>query len=262
MLDVWAVGEAYESYIGRWSRLIAGRYLAWLDVVHGSRWLDLGCGTGALSETILQRASPDKVTAFDRSFGFVQTAVARNKDPRLQFTCADAQALPFQSDSFDAAVSALVLNFIPAPDRAVREMMRVLRPRGSVSAYVWDYAGGMQILRVFWEEARALDSSAAQLDEGVRFPLCHPDALHDLFSGCGLANVDIVALDVTARFRNFADYWTPFLGGQGPAPTYVAGLTETQRDRLRTRLRARLGSSNDGSFELNARAWAVRGEKV
>ena len=261
MLDVWNVGEAYETYIGRWSRLVAGPYLAWLDLSSGLRWLDLGCGTGALSETILQRAEPASVTALDRSHGFVRGAAKRITDPRSQFTCADAQALPLASDTFDATVSALVLNFIPSPERAVSELARVVRSGGVVSAYVWDYAGEMQLLRVFWDEAAALDKGAAQLDEGRRFPLCHPEPLHDLFCDCGLDNVDIVALDVPTRFRDFADYWTPFLGGQGPAPTYVAGLTESQRNRLRARLHARLASANDGAIVLHARAWAVRGEK-
>jgi SAM-dependent methyltransferase len=157
--------------------------------------------------------------------------------------------------------SALVLNFIPVPERAVREMTRVVRPGGVVSAYVWDYAGEMQMLRVFWDEATALDSAAALLDEGQRFPLCHPDALHDLFNSSGLENVDIVPLDVRTTFRSFEDYWNPFLGGQGPAPTYVAGLTESSRAKLRARLQKRLPTAKDGSIVLNARAWAVRGEK-
>jgi SAM-dependent methyltransferase len=261
VLDVWAVGEAYESYIGRWSRLVAGQHLDWLAVPPGLRWLDLGCGTGALSESILEHCRPGQLTALDRSAGFLQTAARRITDPRVHFACADGQALPLTADSLDATASALVLNFIPVPELAVREMMRVVRQGGVVSAYVWDYAGGMQMLRVFWDEATALDSAAALLDEGQRFPLCHPDALHDLFNNSGLENVDIVPLDARTKFRSFEDYWNPFLGGQGPAPTYVAGLTEGSRARLRTRLQKRLLTAKDGSIVLKARAWAVRGDK-
>jgi len=261
VLDVWNVGEAYETYIGRWSRLVAERFLDWLNLPADLRWADLGCGTGALSATILKRTQPASILALDRSFGFVRSAAARITDPRMRFACADAQALPIAPDTIDAVASALVLNFIPSPERAVSELVRIVRSGGTISAYVWDYAGGMELLRVFWDEARALDKAAAQLDEGKRFPLCHPEPLHDLFCDCGLENVDIVALDVTTRFRNFDDYWAPFLGGQGPAPTYVADLTEPQRNRLRARLRARLTPVSDGAIELNARAWAVRGEK-
>jgi hypothetical protein len=131
------------------------------------------------------------------------------------------------------------------------------RDQGTVGAYVWDYAGQMQLMRQFWDAAGALDPRARELDEGVRFPLCRP--LQALFTGAGLADVQVRPIDVRTRFRDFDDYWTPFLGGQAPAPAYAMSLSEDQRTELREYLRARLPYDGDGSIPLTARAWAVRG---
>ena len=257
--DVWAVGDAYEPFIGRWSRGIAREFLAWLDVPRGARWLDVGCGTGALCETVLSAAAPDRVHAADASFGFTAHARRHTRDERALFAVADARALPWASTSFDAVVSGLVLNFVPAPEHAASEMARVARRGGMVAAYVWDYADGMQLLRRFWDAAVALDPDAAVLDEARRFPLCEPATLAALLEGAGLDEVRGGALEIEARFADFDDLWSPFLGGQGPAPSYVAGLDEPRRSRLRERLRAALPCTPDGAITLTARAWAIRG---
>jgi SAM-dependent methyltransferase len=174
---------------------------------------------------------------------------------------ASAEQLPVQSNTFDVVVSALALNFVPSPERAVHVMSRVVRPRGVVAAYVWDYASGMQMMRHFWDAAAALDADARMLDEAQRFPLCHPERLALLFRDTGLAAVDTRALAVATRFADFNDYWTPFLGGQGPAPSYVKQLSDTHRQRLRDRIHRMLPVAEDGSIALTARAWAVRGVK-
>ena len=257
--DVWAAGDAYEPYVGRWSRLVAAELLAWLAVPPGARWLDVGCGTGALSRTILDRAAPEAVTGLDASAGFVQHAAARVADRRASFRVGDAQALPFDDGAFDAAVSGLVLNFVPAPARMVAEMRRVVRQGGAVALYVWDYADGMALMRHFWDAAAALDPAARPLDEGRRFPICRPEPLAALFRDAGLADVDVRALDVPTVFRDFDDYWTPFLGGQGPAPGYCSSLDEARRTALREAIRARLPVQPDGRIPLTARAWAARG---
>ncbi len=257
--DVWAFGDAYEPYVGRWSRLVATQLLGWLAVPPGARWLDVGCGTGALSRTILDRAAPEAVTGLDASAGFVQHATARVADPRASFRVGDAQALPFDDGAFDAAVSGLVLNFVPAPPRMAAEMRRVIRRGGVVALYVWDYAGGMELMRHFWDAAGSLDPAALPLDEGRRFPICRPEPLAALFRDAGLAEVDVRALDVPTVFRDFDDYWTPFLGGQGPAPGYCSSLDDARRTTLRERIRARLPVQPDGRIPLTARAWAVRG---
>jgi hypothetical protein len=138
-------------------------------------------------------------------------------------------------------------------------MRRVARPGATLAAYVWDYAGKMELMRYFWDAAAALDPKALALDEGRRFPLCQPGELARLFSEAGLTAVETTALDVPTRFRDFNDYWRPFLGGQGPAPGYAMSLAEDQRNALRDRISAALPHTADGSIDLIARAWAVRG---
>ena len=259
--EVWASGAAYEPYVGRWSRLVAREFLAWLAVPPGSRWLDVGCGTGALTETILAVASPAAVVGIDPSAGFVAYARERVRDQRAGFAVGDAQALPHPDATYDAVVSGLMLNFVPDPTRAAAEMARVARPGGVVAAYVWDYAGEMQLMRHFWDAAAALDPAARDLDEGRRFPLCQPEPLAALFQGAGLADVATRAIDVPTHFRDFDDYWSPFLGGQAPAPAYAMSLSEVRRAALRERIRASLPAEPDGSLRLIARAWAVRGTR-
>ncbi len=257
--DTWAAGKLYEPYVGRWSRFVARDFLAWLDVPAQSAWLDVGCGTGALTEVILQQTQPSSVTGMDPSVGFVEHAKAHITDPRAAFDVADAQSLPVASARFDAAVSGLVLNFVPNPSRAVAEMTRAARPGGVVAAYVWDYAGKMELMRYFWDAAVALDPGAVDLDEGRRFPLCAPAPLTGLFTAAGLKEIEVRPIDAPTRFRDFDDYWTPFLGGQAPAPGYAMSLSEERRAVLRDRIRSRLPIASDGSINLIARAWAVRG---
>jgi SAM-dependent methyltransferase len=257
--DSWASADDYEVYVGRWSRLVAREFLKWLSVPAGSQWLDVGCGTGVLSQTILQFAEPASVKGIDRSESFIAFAKEHTQDSRVQFDVGDAETLIADSGTFDAAVSGLVLNFIPQPERAVAEMTRVTRPGGVVGAYVWDYAGKMQMMRHFWDAAIALDPNASELDQGRRFHICNPDALSQLFESAGLQNVEVRPIEVSTVFRDFDDYWSPFLGGQGPAPSYLMSLSDERRAELRERIRAALPFASDGSIPLVARAWAVRG---
>jgi SAM-dependent methyltransferase len=257
---VWAAAAAYEPYVGRWSRVIAREFVRWLDVAPGARWVDVGCGTGALTETIVRDAAPSRVEAVDSSQGYVDYARARIGDQRAVFHVADASTLPQEDATADAVVSAIALNFFAEPAVAVREMLRVAVPdTGVVAAYVWDYAGRMELMRYFWDAAVELDASARSLDEGERFPLCNPTSLAQLFESSGVRAVEVRAIDAPTRFRDFDDYWSPFLGGQGPAPGYAMRLTEERRVRLRDRIRDMLPTKSDGSIDLIARAWAVRG---
>jgi SAM-dependent methyltransferase len=257
--DTWVSGDAYEPYVGRWSRLVAREFLGWLDVPPNQRWLDVGCGTGALSEVILESASPSQLTGIDPSPGYVSYAGDRVIDRRATFRVGDAQALLVDRGTFDAAVAGLVVNFIPDQAKAVGEMKRATRSGGVVAAYVWDYAGEMQMMRRFWDAAVALDPSALPLEEGRRFPICHPGPLTNLFQSAGLEGVAVRPIDIPTVFKDFDDYWRPFLGGQAPAPGYCMSLPEDRRAALRDRIRASLPMGADGRIHLIARAWAVRG---
>lgn len=259
--DVWASGEAYEPYVGRWSRLVAPEFLAWLKPAPDGRWLDVGCGTGALTRAILQNAAPRSVTGIDAAQNFIAFAQARIDDPRADFKAGDALALPVETAAYEAVVSGFVLNFVSNPVQMAAEMARAARPGGLVALYVWDYAVRMQFMRHFWNAAAALDPAAAGLDEGMRFPLCNPEALSDLFRGAGLQRVTVRPIDIWTVFMDFNDFWLPFLGGSGAAPAYLMTLGEAQRAALRERLRQALPSAVDGSIPLMARAWAVSGER-
>jgi SAM-dependent methyltransferase len=258
--DNWAAGDLYEPYVGRWSRLVSQDFLRWLELPPQLDWLDVGCGTGALTQTILQQMQPRSVTGIDPSAGFIDYAKAHVSNPKVRFEVADAQSLPLQAGRFDAAVSGLVLNFVPKPSLAAQEMTRVVRPGGMVAAYVWDYAGKMEMMRFFWDATVALDPSASKLVEATRFPMCKPPALIGLFEDAGLQEVRTLMIDAPTMFRNFDDYWNPFLGGQGPAPAYAMSLSEEHRNALRERIRETLPIASDGSIPLIARAWAVRGQ--
>lgn len=258
--DVWAAGKLYEPYVGRWSRLVAREFLDWLAIPAGKDWLDVGCGTGALSQTVVERCSPSSVTGVDPSAAFIEHAKVHVQGP-ARFLVGDAQSLPLEAASADAAVSGLVLNFVPRPQAALAEMMRVVRPGGMVAAYVWDYAGRMELMRYFWDAAVELDPAAGALDEGSRFPLCAPAPLAELFGGAGLQRVEGRQIEVPTRFTDFDDYWSPFLGGQGPAPGYAMSQDEVRRAALRDLIRSRLPIAADGSISLVARAWAVRGTR-
>lgn len=255
--DTWEQGNPYEQYVGRWSRQVAPVFLAWLNVPAGQRWLDVGCGTGALCAAIVDRCSPSSVAGVEPSEGFLNTA-KRNLSDRAALHQGTATAIPLGDASVDVVVSALVLNFIPDPHAALLEMARVTRKEGTIAAYVWDYAGKMEIMRAFWTAAVELDPGASQMDEGIRFPMCRPEPLKQLFVDAELRGVEVKPIDIPTPFASFDEYWQPFLGGQGPAPAYAMSLDEGARARLRDRIRERIPTMANGAISLTARAWAVR----
>jgi SAM-dependent methyltransferase len=255
--DTWERGNPYECYVGRWSRQVAPLFLSWLRVPAGRRWVDVGCGTGALCAAILDHCSPSSVAGVEPSEGFLQTA-RENLADRVALHQGSATAIPLDDSSTDVVVSGLVLNFVPDQRAALAEMARVTGSAGTVGAYVWDYAGKMELMRYFWDAAAQLDPNAAKMDEGVRFPMCRPEPLTELFASAGLDGVEVTAIDIATPFASFEDYWQPFLGGQGPAPAYAMSLSEAARARLRDRIRERIPAQADGSISLTARAWAIR----
>lgn len=237
---------------------MANRFVDWLSAPPGLDWLDVGCGSGSLSQAIVTKSQPRHLTAIDQSEGFVRTAQLNLGD----WACckvADAVSLPLDDSSVDVSVSGLVLNFIPVPEKAVAEMARVTGAGGTVAVYLWDYAGTMEFLRVFWDAVVELFPEASNRHESVRFPDSNANALKSLLTHAGLIDIETTPIEVTTHFRNFDDYWKPFLGGQGPAPSFVVSLDEIARDRLSTALKARLPNQPDGSIPLTARAWAAKG---
>jgi SAM-dependent methyltransferase len=205
----WSGGDDYEAWIGRWSRKVAPRFIDWLAIPSDARWLDLGCGTGALTAAIIERAHPTSVVSVDPSADFVDVAARLQTDERVRFAVADASALPVETGSVDVVVSGLVLNFVPDIAGGLREMRRVVTPDGTVAAYVWDYAGRMDLIRRFFDAAIAVDTrAAAGTTEGIRFPICSPGPLLDAFEGSGgFTAVDVhFPIDVPTHFAT-CEYW-------------------------------------------------------
>jgi SAM-dependent methyltransferase len=256
--DKWQSGDAYERYMGRWSRQLAPRFLRGLEVPPAQRWLDVGCGTGALSAAIIECCAPQAVIGVDPSEGFLATAKARLPAHVLLHRAA-AHEMPLHDAAVDVAVSALLLNFVPDAAAALREMARVTMGGGQVAACLWDYAEKMDLIRTYWDAAAQLGLVPPGQDQGERFPICRPDALAAAFAGAGLQQVEVSAIEIEMHFVDFDDYWQPFLGGQGPAPAHAMSLDEPVRTRLRDLIRARLPVQPGGAIHLAARAWAARG---
>jgi len=257
--EAWRSGESYEALMGRWSRLLAPRFLEWARPPLDGTILDVGCGTGALSWALL-RSGAQTVVGVDPSPTYVALASAHvGREGDARFCEGSAMDLPFSDDRFAVALSSLALNFVPDPRRAMHEMHRVVRQGGTVAACVWDYAGRMELARIFWDAATVLKPDAKALDEGGRFPICNPGNLAQVFREAGLSGVETTNIDLPLRFADFEDFWSPFLGGQGPAAGYVVGLSEKDRTSLRELLRSRVPTQTDGSIPMIARAWAARG---
>jgi SAM-dependent methyltransferase len=257
---MFSMSAGYENFMGRWSRLLAPGYVAFAGVKNGDRVLDVGTGTGALASTLEATMASSEVTGVDPSEGFISYARKNAKSARLRFEVGDAQALRYKEGSFDQTMALLVMNFVPDHAKAIGEMRRVTRPQGVVSACVWDYDAGMEMLRFFWDEVVALDPAMAPKDER-NMKLSRAGQLGELWRKAGLVNVREEPLLIEQAFASFGDYWGPFLKGAGPGGAYVVSLTAERRGQLEARMRKRLlGNRAEGAFVLKARAWCVRGE--
>jgi len=255
----WSGGSAYDGYVGRWSRLVAAEFVPWLGMPAGASWIDVGCGTGELTRSILRLAAPSKVISLDPSAGYLDHARATTTDPRVEFRQGNDQDVRSIGIAAGAVVSGLVLNFVADPIEALRAAAEVTVPEGLIAAYVWDYAVGMTMMRHFWDAAVEEDPAAISKDEGARFGICAPGALKAAFETAGLLDVVNRPIEVTGSFENFDEYWTPFLTGEAPAPGYLASLPAERQANLREIVRSRVPIATDGSITLTCRAWAVRG---
>ena len=259
---LFSAADAYELFMGRWSRTLAPLFVRFADARDLRAVLDVGSGTGALAAAIAAIEPEARIVGVDPAAPYVAIAQATRPSENVTFEVGDAQHLRFDAASFDCALSLLAFNFIPNPTAALLELMRVVRPGGVVAAAVWDYGSGMQMLRVFWDEAIALIPEDDKSDER-HMPLTGRGQLAELWRRNGLSQVVENELTIEMAFDSFDDYWRPFTQKQGPAGAYVAGLTDPQRDELRMRLRQRLlGVDRDRPFALGARAWAARGVVV
>jgi len=257
--QMFSRADAYERFMGRWSQKLAPALVEYSEVNDGVAVLDVGSGTGALAFAVRDATATTRVLGIDLSPEYVAYASSKGSDARVRFEVGDAQSLRQPDASFDRAMSLLVLNFVPDPRRAVAEMVRVTKPGGIVSSAVWDYADGMEMLRIFWDEATALDPSIAERDE-KDMPLCKRGELAALFRDAKLDAVSETALVVQQQFSSFDDYWEPFRLGQGPAGAYVAGLSPERQRALGERLRRRLlGDAAARPLRMSARAWAAKG---
>ena len=257
--SMFSVGKSYDLFMGRWSRRVAPLLVQFADVRDGADVLDIGSGTGALADAVVTAAPLSRVTGIDRSEPYVAMARARHQKPRVRFEVGDAQHLPFGDASFDWTLSLLILNFMPDPEKALTEMVRVTRPGGIIAAAVWDYGEGMEMLRAFWDEAVALMPDADSSDER-HMPFSVRGELATFWRIHHLQDVSATALEIETPFSSFEDYWAPFLQQQGPAGAYAERLSGADREQLRVNLRRRLlGERADGPITLRARAWAVRG---
>jgi ubiquinone/menaquinone biosynthesis C-methylase UbiE len=262
-MDRWAAGDAYEAYMGRWSRnmgrwsrKLARAFVAWLAPDPGAHWLEVGCGTGALTAAIVELSRPASVVACDPSAPFVEHARRRCPESCSFHVTSLADSLPRRDGGFDLVVSSLALNFVPDTERALTILRDRAHPGGTVAACVWDYDGGLEFLARFWEAVIELDPAAAELDESRRFRAWTQPALRSWFERAGLTQVTTDVIEIVTGFANFDDFWRPFLGNSGPAPSYVTSLDDERRERLRARLERSLPQE---SIELGARAFVARG---
>jgi SAM-dependent methyltransferase len=259
--DRWTSGADYDQWMGRWSRLLAHEFLKWLRLPAGLQWIDVCCGSGIVTEAIVEGCAPEKIAAVDASSAQIEFARPHRAHPNVTFEVADAMALPFEDASFDAAVCGLGLNYFPDPSRGVAEMRRVTRAGGTIAAYVWDYADGAKFLREFWDAAAIVDKDGSSFDQARRFPACTPNGLRRHFESADLSDLAVHELNIVTHFSSFDLYWSPLLTGQGSAPNYLASRDQQTRTAIREHLRNALPTNSEGAIELPARAWTIRAHR-
>src|SRR5262245_27380683 len=257
--SIFSEARAYERFMGRWSRSLAPLFVRFARVGNGDTVLDVGSGTGAVTAAVAKMAPSSHIVGIDPAASYVTLAQSQHGSTRVRFEVGDAQQMRFDDAMFDRTLSLFVVNFIPDVRKALGEMKRVTKPKGTIAAAVWDYGDGMEMLRVFWDESVALQPTSATKDER-NMPFCRRGDLGTLWREQGLQDVVEEGLTIETRFASFNDFWTPFLEKQGPAGAYAASLSPEDLEALRLRLRRRLlGTGPDKAIVLHARAWAVRG---
>jgi ubiquinone/menaquinone biosynthesis C-methylase UbiE len=258
-----ADGLAYERFMGRWSQSTGRLFVDWLQIPPHQRWLDVGCGTGAFTEVIVSRCEPKAVVAFDPSERQLAYALSRPYDNRVTFRLGDAMRIESDDHEFDVAASALVLNFLPDQERAVREMGRVVRPGGTVAIYVWDFAGRLNITQHLNDAIASIAPDAERAARNAQqASTTKPAVIADLFRSAGLEAIETKSLDITAAFEDFDDYWesnTTLISPINIIGTAGGSLATDQIRLLKQKLRDELPRAGSGRIQFGARAWAIRG---
>lgn len=257
---IYADGEAYEKFMGRWSRVSGREFVRWLDRPKDLVWLDVGCGTGAFTKVILEESAPRAVTAMDPSEPHIQYVRKRVSDPRAAFQVGDGRMLGFADRSFDVAVAALVLNFVSDPELMIAEMRRVVRPAGTVATYVWDFEGGRNISQHIWESVARVDPTASILSGNAkRINVGRPTMLSRMFNRAGLVDVATRAIDIIVTYDDFSDYWASNDTPTNPIGKYIKTLPADGYRSLKRKVEEIVPTDEDGSIRYSARAYAVRG---
>ncbi len=252
---------AYDAYMGRWSRRLAPLFIDFAGVADNERLLDVGCGTGVLTFALAAAAEIAAIVSIDQEASFVDGLRAQNTNERITAQQGDACALAFPDNTFDRALSMLVLHFVPSPNLALTEMRRVVRPGGIVAATVWDTFGGMPSQRMFWDTIVAIEPSAAERRAASLIrPTTQPGALQAAFMEAGFQSVTEALLTIRMDFSNFDDYWHPLLNGQGTLPEFLGSFPQDRRQLIKETVRAAyLCNQSDGPRSFASTAWAVRG---
>jgi ubiquinone/menaquinone biosynthesis C-methylase UbiE len=253
--NLFADGKAYERLMGRWSRLAGEKFLDWVDAPKNLKWLDVGCGNGAFTEVLIARCSPAGVTGVDPSEGQLDYARGRPGTKRAEFRVADAQALPFPDNSFDAATMALVIVFVADPVKAARELARVVRPGGTAATYMWEFPDGFPLapLAATMKDLELTPPERPNVQASAR------DAMRAIWKEAGLAAIETEVIRIRVSFSSFDDFWDSNTLPVGPSGKALSELTPSAREQLKMRLRERLPIAADGSIAYEAFANAVEG---
>lgn len=251
-MNAFTDGEAYERLMGRWSRQVGAQFLDWLDLPKGLQCLDVGCGNGAFTEVLAAQVAPSELTGVDPSNEQIAFAKIREGARRAQFRVGDAQALPFPNGSFDVAIMALVISFVPDPAKAVSEMARVVRPGGWVGTYMWSNMSPQRPIFATMNELgfpiAVRSNNASELSN-----------MHSLWAQAGLASIQTCMIDISVTFSDFDDFWDSNYTPAGPVGKAIERLSAADRDRVRLHLRKHLPLDGAGRISYQARANAVKG---
>ena len=249
-------GEAYERLMGRWSQRVAAIFLDWLNVPRGLHWLDVGCGNGAFTEALIARCVPAGVTAIDPSDDQLAYARTRPGAKTADFRTGNAQGMPFTDSVFDGAIMALVISFLPEPNKAVAEMARVVRPGGWVAAYMWDIPGGGVPSHPIYLALEGMGMTAARPPNPE---VSAPSAMTRIWEGAGLVSVETTVIRIRTIYSEFEDYWESNVVPVGPQGKLIAGMSAASKKELRAQLQSRLPTLRDGRVVFDSFANAVKG---